>query len=133
MTGLIRFALSGDRETVERAERALEGGDPAPISTAIFADGSAWTLEALYGDEPQRNAIAQLLGQAPGRTPQFDLAPLPERDWITESLKGLAPVRAGRFLIHGGHDRKTAGQSRLAIEIEAGAAGFHHCPSCANW
>ncbi len=133
MTGLIRLALSGDRETADRAEYALEAGNPAPISTALFAGGGTWTLEALYGQPPERHAIAELLSAALGRAPEFDLAPLPERDWIAESLKGLAPVRAGRFLIHGSHDRKAARHSPLAIEIEAGAAfgtGHHATTFC---
>ena len=30
---------------------------------------------------------------------------LPDIDWVARSLEGLKPVRAGRFFVHGAHDR----------------------------
>lgn len=47
---------------------------------------------------------------------------LPEIDWVSHSLKGLQPVRAGRFLVHGSHDRSAVRPNDLAIEIDAGQA-----------
>jgi ribosomal protein L11 methyltransferase len=47
---------------------------------------------------------------------------LPDIDWIAKSLEGLKPVRAGRFLVHGSHDRDKARPGDLAIEIDAGQA-----------
>src|ERR1700689_3315691 len=45
-----------------------------------------------------------------------------KRDWVANSLAGLAPVRAGRFLVHGAHDRARIGVSDIGVEIEAGLA-----------
>lgn len=47
---------------------------------------------------------------------------IPEADWIAMSLEGLKPVRAGRFLVHGSHDRDKVRANDLAIEIDAGQA-----------
>jgi ribosomal protein L11 methyltransferase len=47
---------------------------------------------------------------------------LPDVDWIARSLEGLAPVRAGRFVIHGSHDRDKVKAGDIAIEIDAGQA-----------
>lgn len=47
---------------------------------------------------------------------------LPDIDWVARSLEGLQPVRAGRFLVHGSHDRHKRRTGDLAIEIEAGLA-----------
>jgi ribosomal protein L11 methyltransferase len=44
------------------------------------------------------------------------------RDWVAESLLGLKPVTAGRFVVHGAHDRGCAAPNRIAIEIEAALA-----------
>ncbi len=64
------------------------------------------------------------------------------QDWVAKSQQGLAPVRAGRFLIHGRHDRKghnLAGHHRTAlrgfrdrIEIDAAQAfgTGHHGTTC---
>lgn len=45
-----------------------------------------------------------------------------QQDWVRASLEGLNPVRAGRFLVHGAHDRHTVRPNDLAIEIEAALA-----------
>ena len=47
---------------------------------------------------------------------------IPDVDWIAKSLEGLKPVRAGRFLVHGAHDRDHVRSGDLPIEIEAGQA-----------
>lgn len=47
---------------------------------------------------------------------------VPDIDWIAKSLEGLTPVRAGRFLVHGSHDRDKVQVNDLAIEIDAGQA-----------
>jgi len=47
---------------------------------------------------------------------------LPDVDWVAKSLEGLKPVRAGRCLVHGRHDRDAVRANDIAIEIEAGQA-----------
>ena len=53
---------------------------------------------------------------------EIGLEALPDIDWVTKSLEGLQPVRAGRFFVHGAHDRHRRRPGDLAIEIEAGLA-----------
>jgi ribosomal protein L11 methyltransferase len=47
---------------------------------------------------------------------------IPDVDWIAKSLEGLKPVRAGRFIVHGSHDRDKVKINDIAIEIDAGQA-----------
>ncbi|PDT05594.1 50S ribosomal protein L11 methyltransferase [Rhizobium chutanense] len=47
---------------------------------------------------------------------------IPDVDWVVKSLEGLKPVRAGRFLVHGSHDRDKVRPGDIAIEIDAGQA-----------
>ncbi|MBB3309025.1 ribosomal protein L11 methyltransferase [Rhizobium sp. BK196] len=47
---------------------------------------------------------------------------IPDVDWVSKSLEGLRPVRAGRFLVHGSHDRDKVRIGDIAIEIDAGQA-----------
>ena len=56
------------------------------------------------------------------RAPAFAIAALPETNWVAKSLEGLKPVRAGRFLVHGAHDRDKLRPNDIGIEIEAGEA-----------
>jgi ribosomal protein L11 methyltransferase len=44
------------------------------------------------------------------------------RDWVKASLEDLVPVPAGRFVVHGAHDRQHVAVNKLAIEIEAALA-----------
>jgi ribosomal protein L11 methyltransferase len=44
------------------------------------------------------------------------------KDWVSESLAGLKPVTAGRFVVHGAHDRAGVTPNRIGIEIEAALA-----------
>lgn len=57
-----------------------------------------------------------------GLSHQFETEIVPDEDWVTKSLEGLKPVRAGRFLVHGSHDRDKRRIGDIAIEIEAGLA-----------
>jgi ribosomal protein L11 methyltransferase len=45
-----------------------------------------------------------------------------QTDWIARSLEGLTPVVAGRFMVHGSHDRDKIRAGQIAIEIDAGQA-----------
>jgi ribosomal protein L11 methyltransferase len=47
---------------------------------------------------------------------------LPDADWIAAGLDALKPVAAGRFLIHGRHDRGKLPVGRVLIEIDAAQA-----------
>ena len=47
---------------------------------------------------------------------------IPDEDWIAKSLEGLSPVHAGRFVVHGSHDRDKIRPGDVSIEIDAGQA-----------
>lgn len=88
--------------------------DPATDRVTVYFEG-----------EPRPGDIAGLadLCAATGGTAEPAVARLPETDWVAASLAGLPPVRAGRFLVHGGHDRdRRIGGGEIALEIEAGQA-----------
>jgi ribosomal protein L11 methyltransferase len=54
--------------------------------------------------------------------PGAAIVPLPQRDWVRQSLEGLAPVAAGRFFLHGSHDRERRRSGGISLEIDAGTA-----------
>jgi ribosomal protein L11 methyltransferase len=43
-------------------------------------------------------------------------------DWVSRSLAGLTPVRVGRFVVHGSHDRGKLPANLIGVEIEAALA-----------
>ncbi len=59
-----------------------------------------WKLEAWLPRKPakaDKAAIAALFAEC---APPFQIELLPETDWVTESQKGIEPIRAGRFYVH---------------------------------
>ena len=55
-------------------------------------------------------------------TPPIEVESIPDTDWMKAVLAELKPVRAGRFIVHGAHDRGLIRANDLGIEIEAGQA-----------
>ena len=99
--------------------------DPTQTAVAAFEaeDGRTWRLEAYFADAPDEAMIRDLIRPVVGA--QADVASfetIDQKDWVRASLEGLKPVRAGRFLVHGSHDRDTVRANDLAIEIEAALA-----------
>jgi len=105
-------------EPAEAASTAFETEEPWP------GGGKAWLVEAYFAFAPDKDAVRELVAVAAGedaaRRIEFGLTE--KRDWVAKSLAGLAPVRAGRFLIHGAHDRAALRANDVGIEIEAGLA-----------
>ena len=56
------------------------------------------------------------------QNPQAVVADVPDLDWVKRSLEGLAPVAAGRFFLHGSHDRHVRRAGGISLEIDAGTA-----------
>ncbi|MDA5195090.1 50S ribosomal protein L11 methyltransferase [Govanella unica] len=53
---------------------------------------------------------------------EFGYGQVEDRDWVSESLRLLAPITAGRFFVHGRHDADKIPAGSLSLEIEAGQA-----------
>lgn len=104
-------------------ERALED-DGYPLSIFEHEDGSETDEISIYVAD-DADAVAErihtlLADDAPDLALEREM--LPDIDWVSHTLEGLKPVRAGRFLVHGGHDRDKKRPGDIAIEIEAGLA-----------
>jgi ribosomal protein L11 methyltransferase len=102
--------------------------DENAVAAFESADETHWLLEVFFSHAPDMALIKDLLcivlgpdeGDKAAAAAQFDtIAP---KDWIAASLDGLKPVRAGRFLVHGSHDRPAIRPNDIAIEIEAALA-----------
>jgi len=99
------------------------GGDGVAVSLDERADGR-WSVEAYFenGDAAAiGNALRDRLGaDAFGAAIAVEL--LPDADWVAVGLAALSPVGAGRFIVHGSHDRGRIPAGRVAIEIDAAQA-----------
>jgi len=111
------------KRAFSRLEQAFED-DGLPLATFEIDEEKEIFEISLYvedGVEDVERRMAEILG---GDTKAVGLQreALPDVDWVTRSLEGLKPVRVGRFLVHGAHDRPSRRIGDLAIEIDAGLA-----------
>lgn len=88
-----------------------------------------WQVEAIYADQPETADIGQAMQRAGLDNSGLSISAVPQKDWVRESLAGLAPVVAGRLFVHGNHDRHLRPAGTISIEIDAGLAfgtGHHN-------
>lgn len=108
----------------EILERAFEDeGNPVTIYEDS-SDGKIWSAEILlFGMEPDEAAalVRDRVGADAFAAP-LEAEELPDINWVEKSLEGLKPVRAGRFFVHGSHDRDKVPGGAIGLEIEAALA-----------
>jgi ribosomal protein L11 methyltransferase len=116
---------------------ADEQGAKAAVDqlTDLFVDGDAavvaferpdgrWDVALHFALQPDqgllRERVSDVAGEAIAQSLAFDT--IEAKDWVKASLDNLVPVPAGRFLVHGQHDRARISPNKLGIEIEAALA-----------
>lgn len=106
-------------------EEALAAEDAA-LSSFEIPGTALWSVEALTERAPDRALVEERLRTAAAAMdmpiPELLIEELEGRDWVAQSLYGLTPVRAGRFFVHGAHDRNARPAGAIALEVEASAA-----------
>jgi ribosomal protein L11 methyltransferase len=104
------------------------------FAEALFADEAAvslvdagqgrWCVTCYFRANVNEAAVRALAiavaGVAAGKALRFER--IAAKDWVAESLLRLKPITAGRFVVHGAHDRGCAPPNRFGIEIEAALA-----------
>ncbi len=121
-----RATVEAEPPAAGRIARALdEAEDPQALSVSYFDLGNGrFEVSALYGQRPDEDALNTLIGKAAegeAVTP-LSVEDMPNADWVTVSQGKRQPVRAGRFLVHGSHDRDKITRNRFTIEIDADQA-----------
>jgi ribosomal protein L11 methyltransferase len=110
------------RQILDALAESFDSGDV--VVAASEAGDGRWKVSLHFRAAPNETAVRALIGLA--GAPETANALLFERiaakDWVQASLQGLTPVPAGRFMVHGAHDRGRVPACRIGIEIEAALA-----------
>src|SRR5271157_4943198 len=118
--------LMTDAATAARLQNVLaECCDGEMVAVSMSReDDERWSLTLHFRGRPDEAAVRDLISSVAGKALARDLAfeVLAPTDWVRRSLDGLQPVEAGRFVVHGAHDRHRVGVNRIAIQIEAALA-----------
>lgn len=118
--------LTADASAARRvADMLAESLDPTETACVAFEhpDGR-WQVDVHFRTRPERTGLHALIADACGKklADKLVVERVPQRNWVKESLIGLRPVNAGRFVIHGAHDRDRVPAHCIGIEIEAATA-----------
>ena len=119
------FAI-GDEQTAKRvADLLTENFFEGEAAIAAFEGPTGrWDITVHFAQAPDEKTIRELVTMAAGeevaRSISFET--VEARDWVKATLAELVPVHAGRFVVHGRHDRAKVAPNKVAIEIEAALA-----------
>ena len=122
---LFKLRVSASDLAAGRAAADAIGGLVAPqaLAVTLFEDRPpAFVIEAYYDGEPARDPIVEVLAAVGAGLGAPTIEALPDTNWVALSQASLAPIAAGRFVVHGSHDRGRFAFRRRAIEIDAGEA-----------
>lgn len=121
---VVRLATdaAGARALADRLAESLDGADAA--CAAFARPNGRWQVDLHFRMRPALRPLRALIALAGGErlARSIRVARLAPRDWVRSSLVDLVPVRAGRFVVHGAHDRSRVPLHAVAIEIEAATA-----------
>ncbi|MDG4886501.1 50S ribosomal protein L11 methyltransferase [Mesorhizobium sp. WSM4887] len=125
--GQTRFHFTAGKAEADRIFAALDAAfedEGLPLALLEVDEANDIHEVSLYADGDVDAVAVRINGiLADLALPkQVEREALPDIDWVARSLEGLKPVRAGRFFVHGAHDRDKRRSGDLAIEIEAGLA-----------
>ena len=119
------FAI-GDEQAARRVvdlltEVFFEGR--AAIAAFERPDGR-WDITVHFADPPDQALVRELVTSVAGAdiAKAIDFDTVEAKDWVKASLEDLVPVPAGRFVVHGQHDRERVAPNKVGIEIEAALA-----------
>jgi ribosomal protein L11 methyltransferase len=115
------------RTLAEACARQLESEIKAEAQAlSLFeadATGTAWQIEAYFAcAEDAAEAARSLQAIADAAACAIAVEAVGTIDWVRQSLQGLGAIRAGRFFIHGSHDRASRPCNAISIEIDAATA-----------
>ena len=104
--------------------RTIKAGRQMADGTLLPAPDEPWRLEMHFAEIPDEVAIRDLVAGFAGKAAAAALTfeTIDKKDWVAAALAGLKPVEAGRFIVHGAHDRDTIPLNKIGIEIEAALA-----------
>jgi ribosomal protein L11 methyltransferase len=122
VVGLLETAEQMAHQVADLVAETVPADDVAVSLVDIGA--GRWRVAMYFRAAPDEKIIRALTAAAAGNAAAKALRfeRVAAKDWVRESLAGLAPVSAGRFIVHGGHDRARIPHNRIGIEIEAALA-----------
>jgi ribosomal protein L11 methyltransferase len=123
-----RLFVATNAARAKAITRALEAEfeeDGVPVAS-FETDGAtgSWEISVYCDADDEAQFSSRIYKALTGSLGDIEIGrePLGDVDWIATTLAGLKPVRSGRFIVHGSHDRHVPRPHEHAILIDAGQA-----------
>lgn len=109
-------------------DRALDP-DASALMMGLIEKGpdkGKWKIEAIFEGEPDRQALGTLIAIAAMSAgipePEWDLMPIPKKNWLRENLVSFPPITLGRYYIYGSHIETPPPADKISLQIDAATA-----------
>lgn len=117
------ISLKLDSKPTEDVRLALENA-LEPFGEAISSfetdNGKGWLIEVFCETNPRAGPVAAAL--KPLGRHRAEIARVPDKDWLSESRRGLPEFKAGPFFFYGSHFKGHVPKNMIGLEIDAGMA-----------
>ena len=120
----VQIIARGPRAVAEGAASGME--DDAALEDITYSiieedeDKGIWRIDAFPTSDAEADDLRRHLDGFEAL--KVVVEKLADANWLEMALSGLPPVRAGRFFVHGVHDRGRTPVNTVNLRIEAGAA-----------
>ena len=124
-TSRATFAIGSEQTAKRVVDLLTESFFEGQAAIAAFeGPNGRWNVTVHFAETPDQGSIRELVRLAAGDEVAQDIGfdTVEAKDWVKATLEELVPVRAGRFIVHGQHDRAKVPPNKLGIEIEAALA-----------
>jgi len=123
-----RFSANTDETTARALMEPLEilfEAEGLPVSAFENPDApGSWAISVYTATEDAEETFSRLskLTKSQNVSLVFERDDIADQDWVAATLRDLAPVKAGRFMVHGSHDVELPKPHEIAVHVDAGLA-----------
>ena len=105
-----------------------------PYAVALMAslietgeNKNKWKMEAIFDGMPDKSVLGVTITIASMSAeidePEWDLMPVPKKNWLRENLLDFPPLELGRYYIYGSHiENPKVPKGKIALQIDAATA-----------
>lgn len=116
-----------NRDNVKAFASAL---DDVAVAVSQFEESrigqNVWRIDALFEREPNQSEVKTWFSKATAfcqsPVPPMIIAPVPDTDWLAETLTSFSPIQVGRFWVHGRHHTGSMPPGMVPVQVEATTA-----------
>ncbi len=123
-----RLFFTADADQARRISDAIETcfeTEGYPVSAFETDEATQTWSVSVYVPSTETESVSDQINdiiRSEGITSSLEQQVLEDKDWVSETLKDLKPVRAGRYIVHGNHTPDAAYSHEHSILIDAGQA-----------